>query len=198
MGDRRSRIRDAIAKIVPGLEQIGEIDQTKQEFAIPGRTFHTPTFPHRRRQGAMLVHELPTLAAALRSRNRRPAPVAPTARSLRLMTIRSEGQFNTVVYEDYDLYRGVERRDVILMHPDDIAALGLTDGQRSRVTSDAGEMTGISVHAFPDIRAGNAAMYYPEANVLVPRAIDPLSQDAGVQVRARRRLADARASQNAD
>ena len=36
---------------------------------------------------------------------------------LRLMTIRSEGQFNTVVYEDYDLYRGVEDRLVILIHP---------------------------------------------------------------------------------
>ncbi|MFO0873590.1 MAG: hypothetical protein U0575_06415 [Phycisphaerales bacterium] len=33
------------------------------------------------------------------------------------MTIRSEGQFNTVVYEDEDIYRGVDRRDVILMRP---------------------------------------------------------------------------------
>ena len=33
------------------------------------------------------------------------------------MTVRSEGQFNTVVYEDYDLYRGVDRRDVILRIP---------------------------------------------------------------------------------
>jgi hypothetical protein len=32
------------------------------------------------------------------------------------------------------------------------------------------------VHAFPDIRAGNAAMYYPEANALVPRTVDPLSR----------------------
>src|SRR5687767_15526519 len=51
-------------------------------------------------------------------------------KKLRLMTIRSEGQFNTVVYEDYDLYRGVERRDVILIHPADIAELGLTSGER--------------------------------------------------------------------
>jgi formylmethanofuran dehydrogenase subunit D len=92
------------------------------------------------------------------------------------MTIRSEGQFNTVVYEDYDLYRGVERRDVILLHPEDIRALGLSAGQRVHVRSDAGEMAGILVHAFPEIRAGNAAMYYPEANALVPRAVDPLSK----------------------
>ena len=33
------------------------------------------------------------------------------------MTVRSEGQFNTVVYEEEDLYRGQDRRDVILMNP---------------------------------------------------------------------------------
>jgi anaerobic selenocysteine-containing dehydrogenase len=27
-----------------------------------------------------------------------------------------------------------------------------------------------------DIRAGNVAMYYPESNVLVPSAVDPLSK----------------------
>jgi anaerobic selenocysteine-containing dehydrogenase len=27
-----------------------------------------------------------------------------------------------------------------------------------------------------DIRQGNAAMYYPEANILVPHAVDPLSK----------------------
>ena len=32
------------------------------------------------------------------------------------MTVRSEGQFNTVVYEEEDIYRGQERRDVILMN----------------------------------------------------------------------------------
>ena len=39
------RIRQAIAKVVPGFEQLAEIDQTKQEFQIPGRTFHQPRFP---------------------------------------------------------------------------------------------------------------------------------------------------------
>jgi len=37
------------------------------------------------------------------------------------MTIRSEGQFNTVVYEEEDLYRNQTRRDIVLMHPDDIS-----------------------------------------------------------------------------
>jgi molybdopterin-dependent oxidoreductase alpha subunit len=171
-----SRIRASIATIVPGLEQIGDIDRTKQEFAIPGRAFHTPAFATHDGKARMHVHDLPELAGSARvESNKSPFTPRPSL-SLRLMTIRSEGQFNTVVYEDYDLYRGVERRDVILLHPDDIAALGLTAGQRVRVISDSGEVSGVSVHAFPDIRAGNAAMYYPEANALVPRTVDPLSR----------------------
>jgi molybdopterin-dependent oxidoreductase alpha subunit len=170
------RIREAIAKIVPGLEQIGDIDRSKQEFAIPGRAFHTPVFPTPDGKAHFHVHDLPDLAGADDSSRRQAGVGAANSRCLRLMTIRSEGQFNTVVYEDYDLYRGVERRDVILLHPDDIAALGLSSGQRVRVRSDVGEMTGVLVHEFPDIRAGNAAMYYPEANALVPRSVDPRSK----------------------
>jgi hypothetical protein len=37
-------------------------------------------------------------------------------------------------------------------------------------------MSNILVRSYPDIRAGNALMYYPEANVLVPRSVDPLSK----------------------
>ena len=57
---------------------------------------------------------------------------------LRLMTVRSEGQFNTVVYEDEDIYRGQDRRDVILLHPDDMRRLGLAEDQRVTVRSETG------------------------------------------------------------
>jgi len=92
------------------------------------------------------------------------------------MTIRSEGQFNTVVYEEEDLYRNQTRRDIVLMHPDDIARFGLTAGGTCRITSSAGEMRGQIVAAFDQIRPGCVAMYYPESNVLVPKAADPLSR----------------------
>ena len=91
------------------------------------------------------------------------------------MTIRSEGQFNTVVYEEHDLYRNQQRRDVILMNAEDIERLGLAVEQRVTVTSIAGVMRDIVVREFP-IRAGNAAMYFPEANVLVPMTVDPESR----------------------
>src|SRR5690606_15502233 len=85
-----------------------------------------------------------------------------------------EGQFNTVVYEEEDVYRGQERRDVVLMHPSDRKRLGLTVDQAVTVKTDAGVLHGVRVREF-DIRPGNIAMYYPEANVLVPRAVDPAS-----------------------
>ena len=92
------------------------------------------------------------------------------------MTIRSEGQFNTVVYEEEDLYRNQTRRDIVLIHPDDVRAYGLVDGGRCRITSAAGEMRGQVVAAYDQIRPGCVAMYYPESNVLVPKAADPLSR----------------------
>ena len=157
-----SRIRDAIAKIVPGFEKIGDIDKTKKEFQIDGRTFHSASFPTPSGRARLHVHDLPELTG--------------NEGQLRLMTVRSEGQFNTVVYEDYDLYRGIERRDVILMHPDDIASRGLTAEQRVVVSSAVGCLSGVLVKAFDKIKAGNVLMYYPEANVLVPRSLDPFSK----------------------
>ena len=90
------------------------------------------------------------------------------------MTVRSEGQFNTVVYEDDDRYRGQKRRDIILLHPDDIARLGLKEDQRVTIRSTTGTMPNILIRPF-EIRPGNAVMYYPEANILIPRTVDPES-----------------------
>ena len=39
-----AQIRKAISQIVPGFEQMADIDRTKQEFQIGGRTFHTAQF----------------------------------------------------------------------------------------------------------------------------------------------------------
>jgi len=92
------------------------------------------------------------------------------------MTIRSEGQFNTVVYEDHDFYRSVDRRDAILIHPEDIARLQLDPAQPVTVHGPAGSLAGIHLHPFPEIRPGNTAMYFPEANVLVSRELDAASK----------------------
>ena len=56
----------------------------------------------------------------------------------------------------------------------DAADRGLSEGDRVVVRSETGEMEA-SV-AIVDIRAGNLAMYYPEANILVPGRIDARSK----------------------
>jgi anaerobic selenocysteine-containing dehydrogenase len=92
-----------------------------------------------------------------------------------LMTVRSEGQFNTVVYETEDYYRGQERRDVVLLAEEDMRALGLKRDDVVRVKSETGTLGPVLVRPFA-VRQGAAVMYYPEANVLVPRASDPRSR----------------------
>jgi len=74
------------------------------------------------------------------------------------------------------LYRGQERRDLILLHPDDFPRLGLQPDQLVTIRSEVGVMANQIARAYDRIRAGNALMYYPEANVLVPRNLDPLSK----------------------
>ena len=155
-------IRAAISKTIPGFEKIGDIDQTNDEFQIGGRTFHEPQFATPNGKAQIHCHTLPSLRG--------------DEQSLRLMTVRSEGQFNTVVYEETDIYRGVDRRDVILINPEDIARLGFQDQQQVSVRSEVGELSNIVIHAYNDIRAGNVLMYFPEANVLVPRTTDPQSK----------------------
>jgi anaerobic selenocysteine-containing dehydrogenase len=158
---RHCNIRQLIAQIIPGMEPIGAIDQTRAEFHIAGRILHERRFPTASGKARFTVHPLPALG--------------DNGHGLRLMTVRSEGQFNTVVYEEEDIYRGQDRRDVVLMNRKDIDRLGLRVDQRVTVRSQTGAMPNILVREY-DIRAGNALMYYPEANVLVPATVDPQSK----------------------
>ncbi|MDP7205365.1 MAG: FdhF/YdeP family oxidoreductase, partial [Pirellulaceae bacterium] len=121
-----SSIRHAIGQVVPGFEAIRTIDQSRKEFQIGGRTFHQPRFATDNGRARLHCHVLPELKGA--------------ENELRLMTVRSEGQFNTVVYEEEDYYRGQDRRDVILVHPDDLARLGLQHDQLVRVQSETGQL----------------------------------------------------------
>jgi len=167
IGDTLSPLRDhreirrAIAKVIPGYEKIGDIDDTRQEFQVGGRTFHEPRFATDNGRAKFHVVAIPE-RDGLR------------AEQLHLMTVRSEGQFNTVVYEEHDVYRGQERRDVIMMHADDISRLGLVVDQPVTVRSDVGELSNVLVRETA-VRPGNAVMYYPEANAIIPSEADPQS-----------------------
>ena len=152
-------LRSAIAQIVPGYEPIDKIAKDG-EFQIPGRTFHQPEFNTPTGKAQFFV-------------TKQPKDMFPED-SLRLITIRSEGQFNTVVYDEEDLYRGADHRYVVLMAQEDVKARNFVDGDWVLVETSTGSLkVQISVC---DIRSGSIAMYFPEANVLVPQTIDSQSK----------------------
>lgn len=159
--ESHAAVRELIADLIPGYEELRTIDTTKKEFHVPGRAVDRYKFPTASGKAKFHPTELPQSNLS--------------DGQLRLMTMRSEGQFNSVVYDEEDLYRGQERRDVILMNAADIRRLRLQPEQRVRIRSETGEMRYILVREF-DIRAGNVAMYYPESNVLIPSTVDPLSK----------------------
>ena len=91
---------------------------------------------------------------------------------LALMTIRAHDQFNTTVYSADDRYRDVAGdRRVVFLHPDDLAARGLADGDRVDIEALSEDGIERSAHGFTarawDIAPGCAAAYYPEAGGLV-------------------------------
>ena len=91
----------------------------------------------------------------------------------RLITMRSNDQFNTTIYGYSDRLRGLSgSRDILLMCPEDIEAAGLTDGQTVTLVTDVDDghdrrLGGLTLTAYK-LPRGTIASYYPECNVLVP------------------------------
>ncbi len=155
------RIRERIARVVPGFAQMNRRVRRPGGFVLPSgaRTRHFETPSGRAR---FQPHPLPRL------------DLAPD--QLLLMTVRSHDQFNTTVYGLDDRYRGVHGdRRVLFLHPADAEARGLEEGARVDVTShfrgaqgpETRSVRGFRVRRF-DVPRGCAAAYFPEANPLVP------------------------------
>jgi molybdopterin-dependent oxidoreductase alpha subunit len=92
---------------------------------------------------------------------------------LQLITLRSNGQFNTTIYNYDDRFRGVlGTRQTLFMNRNDIDRLNLSDGQTVSVVCEAGddvhrEVLGMVVTPY-NIPEGCCAGYYPECNALIP------------------------------
>ena len=91
----------------------------------------------------------------------------------RLMTMRSNDQFNTTIYGYSDRFRGIEgTRDVLLMNEDDMQEAGLAHGDPIALVGDAADgmerrLAGLRIVRF-NLPRGTVGAYYPECNVLVP------------------------------
>ncbi|MBA4490491.1 FdhF/YdeP family oxidoreductase [Paracoccus sp. S1E-3] len=100
---------------------------------------------------------------------------------LRLLTVRSQDQFNTTIYSTNDRYRGVwGNRMVLFMNPEDREARGLQQEQvvgLETICDDGHKrmVSGLTVLDYP-LPRGAVAGYYPELNPLLPiEFVDTLS-----------------------
>jgi anaerobic selenocysteine-containing dehydrogenase len=158
MGADYDVIRDHASRVVPGCEDLNTKVRQKGGFLLPhpprdSRTFDTPSKRALFSVSPMGVLDVPE-------------------GHLLLQSLRSHDQFNTTIYGHDDRYRGLSgSRDIVMVHPDDIAALGLQVGQvvdlvHSSEDGSVRVVTGFRLVAYPTPR-GCAAAYYPEVNNLV-------------------------------
>ena len=110
---QHKNLRKLIAQLIPGFEKMSSIDETGKEFQISNRTYHQPKFTTPDHKANLRVCSIPSFKGK--------------EGEFRMMTVRSEGQFNTVVYEEEDLYRGQTSRRIVLMNKDDIKNKGLIE-----------------------------------------------------------------------
>ncbi|MFI5086126.1 MAG: FdhF/YdeP family oxidoreductase [Actinomycetales bacterium] len=152
-------IRDHISRVVKGCEDYNAKVRLDGGFILPHGPRDSRTFPTATGKAMLTVNELEHLDC-------------PPGRLL-LQTMRSHDQFNTTIYSLNDRYRGIRNgRRVVFIHPDDLAELGLTDGQSVDVFSEyPGEpdrvLRAFRAVSYPTTK-GCAAAYFPEANALVP------------------------------
>ena len=159
---QHNNIRAAIAATIPGMTELKDIAHTKQEFTISNRLLDQPEFKTESGKAKFLV------GAA-------PAQVISNEYPFLLASIRSEGQFNSIIYEESDSYRGTNTRWSVLMNADDIAELSIKAGDAVNIASAFGEMKQVKVFAF-NLPRGNVMAYYPEANILIGTTHDPRSK----------------------
>ena len=156
------RVRDAIARTYPEI-----FHDFNERMWTPGG-FPKPLAAARREWKTESGKANFTVPDGLKSDPDMPA----RAGSLRLFTVRSDGQFNTTVYSLEDRFRGTDSRDVLFMARADMDQRGLADGDivtASTAFDDGVErrVERLRVIEYP-VPPGCVAGYFPECNPLIP------------------------------
>ncbi len=155
-------IRETIARIIPGMENLKDISVAKKEFHIRNRIIHKPIFNMNGGKAHFIIHPIPET-----NKNKSDYPFL-------LASIRSEGQFNSIIYEEKDSYRHNASRDSLLISLADMKRLDLKNNDSVTVTSRNGKSCQLKVQQF-GLPPGNVLAYYPEANILTEHELDPRS-----------------------
>ena len=151
-------IRRHIAHVVPGCEAYDEKVHRPGGFVLPHPPRDSRTFETESTKAVFSVSPLEVLDV-------------PEGHLL-LQSLRSHDQFNTTIYGHDDRYRGLSGgRDIVMVHPADLAALDLDPDQLVDVVAPWSDgsvrvVSGFRVVAYPTPR-GCVAAYYPEVNPLI-------------------------------
>lgn len=155
------RIRELIAQVVPGCDEMNRRVRHKGGFYLPN---------------AARDDEYKTSTGKARFALSQLERTELGADQFLLTTLRSHDQYNTTIYGLDDRYRGIfHGRRVVLLNADDMKSNGWKAGDRLDITShfrngSSNETrTALRFVAVPyEIPRRCAATYFPEANVLVP------------------------------
>jgi molybdopterin-dependent oxidoreductase alpha subunit len=150
-------IRTDIERVVPGFENY------KERVRKPGGFY----LPNGNREG---IFATPSAKANFNIAFFMPVQLQKD--ELMMTTIRSHDQFNTTVYGLNDRYRGIyNERRVVLMNATDMVLRSIASGDLVDVYNQEGGIERIArkfvALSYP-IPKDCTAMYFPEANVLVP------------------------------
>jgi molybdopterin-dependent oxidoreductase alpha subunit len=156
--DNYDRIRDLIAKVIPGCDGYNEKVRQKFGFYLPNKPREGGFADTKSGKANFTVVDLP-------KRELEPGQLV-------LTTVRSHDQFNTTVYAWNDVYRGIHNgRRVLLMNTEDMADRGLKAGDVINITSHFKGQKRYAKRfvAVPyRLLKGDCAGYFPELNVLLP------------------------------
>ena len=155
------RIRELIARVIPGCEEMNRRARQKGGFYLPNAV-RDDNYKTKTGKANFVISAV------------EPMSLAPG--QFLMTTLRSHDQYNTTIYGLDDRYRGIfHGRRVVLMNPDDMQAHGWEAGDRLDITSHFRTGTGEELRKAPsfvvvpyEIPRRCVATYFPEANVLVP------------------------------
>ncbi|MGO4455566.1 FdhF/YdeP family oxidoreductase [Arthrobacter sp. RAF14] len=152
------RIRDVMARALPGFEGFNELIQQPLGFRIPQpareRVFLTPSG-----RAQFSLAPLPDV-------------IPESEDVLVLQTMRSHDQWNTTIYSNDDRYRGVKNlRELIFLNEEDMRSRGIEEGSMVDIVATSKDGSERSIRQYRalryDLPQGSAAGYMPEMNVLI-------------------------------
>lgn len=156
-------VREHISRVVPGCTDYNTRVRQPDGFVLPHPPRDSQEFATATGKANFTANEMTVIEI-------------PEGRLL-MQTLRSHDQYNTTIYGLDDRYRGVkDGRRVVFVNPDDIKALGFSDGQMVNIISEwKDDPTGVVERRAESFRIvsystarGCVATYFPEANPLVP------------------------------